>query len=513
MNKLLLFTKRIFLGLLATLLSVTSLTAVADTSKSVNFNEVLINTPYNITQEIIVADILPNEGKELITFSVDKQGNRWLIIYQLDSTASEYVIAEQTIIPKAFYRFDLSVLVDKKIRQKQRLYFLSANSLAVYQQNKFKSLVKVKSLYIQEQASFLSRGNFIQNLNNDDFDDVVIADFDKTHVLIGLGMNSFARHILPIKPNVRVLPTGVTYTETTLYFSDANIDKKIDIVLVGDGEMIIYPQYGNSLFARKAIPVAINKTISGTEWWNKRAENGEQLDQSNLEYRKLEQLRDVNNDGLIDMVVRYTKTSGVLNRVNDYEIFLGKQSEGNLIYSPQADSVIQAEGTLTGLTFVDIDGDNRLEVLLAGFDIGLSQIISALITGSIAQDVYVFNMDGQDKFSSKPAIKKDVELTFSLSSGQSGSAVVELADINGDGLQDLVLSDDDELKIYLGQRADENNKTFQKSSVSYSTKLPKDGNLVKVDDLNSDGKDDLLMKFSALDGKDKAKQIKILFAL
>jgi hypothetical protein len=327
-------------------------------------------------------------------------------------------------------------------------------------------------------------------------------------------MNSFSRQTLPIKPEVRVLSAGASYTQTKLYFSDVNFDEKTDILLIGDGEMVIYPQYGNSQFTRKATLLAINEAISGTDWWNKRDESGEKLDQSDLEYRKLEELRDVNADGIVDMVVRYTKASGVLDRVNDYEIFLGKKSEGILSYAQEPDSVIHAEGTLTGLEFVDIDNDDKLEVLLAGFDIGLSQIIGALVTGSIDQDVYVFKMSEQDKFLTKPTIKKGVELTFSLSSGQSGSAVVKLADLNGDGLKELVLSDDDdELKIYLGRKPNKKKKSFIKRSVSYSTQLPKDGNLVMVEDLNGDGKDDLLMKFSRLDGEDKAKQFKVLFSL
>ena len=80
------------------------------------------------------------------------------------------------------------------------------------------------------------------------------------------------------------------------------------------------------------------------------------------------------------------------------------------------------------------------------------------------------------------------------------------------------MSDDDELKIYLGKTASKSkksskhNKSFKKRSLSYSTQLPKDGNLVMVEDLNGDGKDDLLMKFSRLDGEDKAKEFKVLFS-
>lgn len=496
--------------LLAALSCVTSSLAVASNSKAVEFNEIIINSPYKLTQEIIAADVLPNNGTELITFSVDEESNRWLMIYQLDHTAKQFVIAEKVIVPTEFYRFDLS---KKNAEDKQRLYFLSTDSLFQYQDNKFKRLAKIDSLFIKEQADFISRGNFIQNLNNDDFDDVIIADFNKTHVFIGQGLNTFAKQTLPIKPSVRVLSAGASYTETQLYFSDVNFDGKTDILVVGDGEMLVYSQYGTSHFTKEATRIAINKAISGTEWWNKRDESGEQLDQSDLEYRKIEELRDVNGDGMTDMVVRYTKTSGVLDRVNDYEIFLGNQKQATLSYANEADSVIHAEGTLTGFEFVDINNDDKLEVLLAGFDIGLSQIIGALVTGGIDQDVYVFKMNKEDKFPTRPAIKKGVELTFSLTSGQSGSPIVELADLNGDGLKELVLSnDDDELKIYLGIKPNKKKKSFKKRSVSYDTTLPKDGSLVMVKDLNGDGKDDLLMKFSRLDGEDKAKQFKVLFS-
>ena len=488
----------------------TSLTVLAKKSSVVEFNEVIVNAPYKLTQAIISADLLASPGKELLTFSVDEQGNRWLIIYQLDHDATQYVVAEKSIVPKQFYRFDIS---EVRAGQRQQLYFLCADSLTLYQNKQFKPLTNIDSLYVQEQADFLSRGDFIQHLNNDAFADAIISDFKHTHILIGQENGGFTSQVLPIKPEVKVFSAGVSYSQTKLYFNDVNFDGKTDILLVGDGEMLIYPQTAQSQFSSIAIHLAINKAISGTEWWNKRDESGEQLDQSNLEYRKLEQLRDVNADGIVDMVVRYTKTAGVLDRVNDYEIYLGRQDQGKLSYAQQADSVIHAEGTLTGLEFVDIDNDDKLEVLLAGFDIGLAQIIGALITGGIDQDVYVFKMNAADKFPTKPVIKKDVELTFSLTSGQSGSAVVKLADLNGDGLKDLVLSDDDdELDIYLGRKTTKKNKSFKKRSVSYSTQLPKDGSLVMVEDLNGDGKDDLLMKFSSLDGEGKGKEFKVLFS-
>ena len=78
-----LFKKKRLFTLLKTLVCVTSLTALASISSAIEFSEVIINSPYKLTQEIIAADVLTSKGKELVTFSVDEQSNRWLIIYQL----------------------------------------------------------------------------------------------------------------------------------------------------------------------------------------------------------------------------------------------------------------------------------------------------------------------------------------------------------------------------------------------------------------------------------------------
>lgn len=131
--------KKNLLALLATLSCASSLTAWASKSNAIESSEVTINLPYKLTQEIIAADV----RKELVTFSVDEQSNRWLIIYQLDSDANQYVVAEKVIIPKQFYRFDLS---EKK--SKQKIYFLSTDSLTLYRNKQFTSLASIESLYI-----------------------------------------------------------------------------------------------------------------------------------------------------------------------------------------------------------------------------------------------------------------------------------------------------------------------------------------------------------------------------
>ena len=71
MKTSLLNNKRALLALFATLSCVVSSHALAKKTKAVEFNEIMISSPYKLTQEIIATDILVSKGKELVTFSID----------------------------------------------------------------------------------------------------------------------------------------------------------------------------------------------------------------------------------------------------------------------------------------------------------------------------------------------------------------------------------------------------------------------------------------------------------
>ena len=409
---------------------------------------------------------------------VKQNKDKWLVTYVFDSNKKAYVESSKLQIPKKFYSYDISEYREDTL---QNLYFMSSNELSKYdvKNNRFITLSTISSIFQKDKPDHINRAHFIKDFNHDKLDDIILSDFKATHILISKKDGSYVKQSLPIEAKVNLQPDGATYKKANLYFEDVNFDSYTDIIQVGEGHMRVYHQTDKGMFKTQSTKIKINETISDTEWWNKKDETGENLDQSELVYRKLEELRDLNSDGITDMVVRFTQVSGVLDRVNDYEIYLGSNLKGQLTYPGEPNSIIRADGTLTGLEFVDIDNDNKSEVMLSGFDIGLSQIIGALLAGSIDQDVYLFKMNGDGNYN-KAQVNKEVELNFSLSSGQSGSAVVKLGDLNGDGLKDLILSDgDSELKIYLG---DTGKRLFKKRSQKYNTQLPQDGNLVHVSD-------------------------------
>ncbi|MCJ8302842.1 VCBS repeat-containing protein [Shewanella sp.] len=477
-----------------------------------------VQTSFKLTHPILPANLLATSGKELVTFGVDDSRQKWLAVFAFDKVKGKYTESLKVKLPRELASFDLTRRDNDNsstnANEMQQLMFLSSKHLIRFvpgdKLNPFQIVADINSMSLKHSPDYISDSDFIRDLNGDGLDDIIISDFDQVELFIAQTDGSYQRQPLPIKPQVRLYNDGVRYTQSKLYSADINLDGKLDVVKIGEGELEVYRQDESGNFDPIAKYSSVRLAISGLDWWNKRDAYGEQLDQSDLIYRKVEELKDINNDGLTDMVVRYTKSSGVLDRVNDYEIYLGENIKGQLTFPKKPNSVIRADGTLTGLEFIDIDGDNKDEVLVAGFDIGLSQIIGALISGSIDQDVYLFKMDENSQFSDDANISKEVELSFSLTSGQSGTPVVKLADINGDGLQDLLLSDgDDTLQIFLGSDSD---RLFVNRSEKIRVQLPQDGGMVSSEDLNGDGKDDLLIKYGQQDDESLQSQFKVILA-
>ena len=477
-----------------------------------------VETSFKLTHPILPANLLATSGKELVTFGVDDSRQKWLAVFAFDKLEGKYTESLKVKLPRELASFDLTQRDNEgssaNANEMQQLMFLSSKHLIKFvpadKLNPFQIVADINSMSLKDRPDYISDSDFIRDLNGDGLDDIIISDFDQVELFIAQTDGRYHRQSLPIKPQVRLYNDGVRYTQSKIYSADINLDGKPDIVRIGEGELEVYRQEESGHFDPIAKYSSVRLAISGLDWWSKRDAYGEQLDQSDLIYRKVEQLKDINNDGLIDMVVRYTKSSGVLDRVNDYEIYLGENIKGQLTFPKKPNSVIRADGTLTGLEFIDIDGDNKDEVLVAGFDIGLSQIIGALISGNIDQDVYLFKMDENSQFSDDANISKEVELSFSLTSGQSGSPVVKLADINGDGLQDLLLSDgDDTLQIFLGSKSD---RLFVKRSEKIRVQLPQDGGMVTSEDLNGDGKEDLMIKYGQQDDESLQSQFKVILA-
>jgi len=499
----------------------------AFTSQSI-FSIYNIETPFTISQPIIAANLIDNadnhSADELLAIGVDDQKQTWLAIYIFDGKSQNYRVYSKQIIPKKYFAYDLSDFVKEDKNKLRSLYFLGKDEVVTFRMapsinnnettNSFELKQKVNSMYLVNTADFINAKDFIKDLNQDGVDDIYLPHFEQMNLWLSQPCGQLHFQLLPLPPFIEHDNAKVTFNQRALFFADFNFDDKTDIAWIKQGRINYFSQTETGLFLELSKEVILNNTIYGLNWWNIREPDGDNLDQSKLAHRMVEQIKDVNGDGIVDMIVRYTQSSGVLERSNDYEFYFGQKITtadiNKVTFQAQPNTVIQAEGTLTGLNIIDINNDNKFEVMLSSFELSLSNIIGALISGGIDQNVLLFSLNSQNSFEDKPIASKEVELSFSLSNGRSGQPIVQIADIDGDGLQDLMLSDDeDTLEVYLGKKG---KRKFAKKALRQEMLLAKDGQYIQSHDMNLDGKQDFIMSYTRLDEGSLLNNFTVLMA-
>jgi len=510
------------------------------TAKANLFSEYQIVLPFNLTQPVIAANILSNPGNELLMLGVDETGQRQLAIYALDNN-NKFQLLDQMLLDKTLFAFDVG---DVQADGLQNLYFLSKEQLLQYQfigsgqtankisgpvmaapqtnnipriknsQSSLLPISKITSMFLSAQADAIVAMDFARDINNDQFDDFVIPHFEQLNLYLSTqqaGAKTLTAQTLDITSLLKVDGSEMIFQARELFFVDMDLNTSTDIVLVENAQLRVFQQSTNGQFNSTPILLPLAADIEGINWWNKIEADGQQLDQSQLKHRKVEAITDINGDKLPDLIVRFTQSSGVLDRTNDYEFFYGSAKQGSLSYGLNADTRIQSESTLSDLKWLDFDGDGKQEIMLSAFDLGVSQIISALLSSSIEQEVLIFKMDENNKFSAKPTASQDVEITFSLSSGRSGEPMVKAQDVNGDKLKDLIFSEGEE-QIRVLFASTDGKKIFNKRAEKYKVRVPKNAKSITHNDVNDDGKMDLILHYSRADSAELLNKIIVLIA-
>ena len=476
----------------------------AQANQFYQFSHFQINAPFIITQEPILADLIGTPGKEVILIG-EKDQQYKLAMFVFDVKTEQYKLHLNIDLPSNYFSYDVS---DDNNDGVQSLYFLSSNHIIEFDpesEQPFKTVIDVSSIYINDNANYLKQANFVTDLNDDGISDVILTDFKSLNIYLNQE-SGFTEQKLPIYPTVEIFDGSVSYTEKPYYLQDMNFDKRKDIVLTGEGELLVFTQNDQGLFATQEQKLAIRSEISSINWWDNRGADGSNLDQSDFAHRSVHKLTDINNDGLADMIVRFTQSSGVLDKSNDYEVYLGQSGKAMLTFAQKADTAITSDGTLAQMNFIDINSNEQQEVMASSFDISVSQIIGALLTGSVDQKVLIFALDTKQRYQQK--FTEEVQLKFSLTSGKSGAPVIELADLDGDGSKELILSEsENQLKIFPGQSY---GSLLNKKSQKLDVKLPKNGVLLSSDDINLDGKSELIVRYGSEDGDNRQNRLLIL---
>ena len=138
-----------------------------------------------------------------------------------------------------------------------------------------------------------------------------------------------------------------------------------------------------------------------------------------------------------------------------------------------------------------------------------ARVIRALLSGKVTLQLHFFRMT-DNRYLEEASYVTKTSVRFSITSGQLDIPAIKVADFDADGLQDLMMQTrPDRLSFYRGVP---NASLFSQDSVDMELSLPRNGALVTTDDIDDDGRADLIIRYNAADGDGSAQTVRFLLA-
>ncbi len=210
---------------------------------------------------------------------------------------------------------------------------------------------------------------------------------------------------------------------------------------------------------------------------------------------RLVSAQDLNGDGHFDLIVSKNAASdSQFNSRTHVLIYYGRAGQGGapIDFPAEPDQVYFTEGFSVPLV-LDVNGDGRKDLVLVNVEIGFWNVIKALISRSVNAQAAFYLMPPEGRLPRDPQHLQTYEVTFSLGRF-SHQPIADFGDLNGDGLPDLLLSENKEtIGIHWGQR---DGVWASAPDARLKDAIPLAGARVRVGDLDGDGRDDLLFVYN-----------------
>ncbi|MCP4322939.1 MAG: VCBS repeat-containing protein, partial [Alteromonadales bacterium] len=349
-------------------------------------------------------------------------------------------------------------------------------------------IISSESLYSVMDVSKFKHHHFTVDSNNDGLTDILLPGIADQVLFQQQKNGSFVEYKISYKAE---LNTKAGENGVAVNFKLPNSPAFIDIN--GDNNL-------DAVFATKK---GVSYFLATDKGYNNSQQLHMPITLPNVKHELVEnfiKLEDFNRDGVVDL---FTKTTGInataslsSDGTKTTKIYLGSYKDNMLTFGTTPASEVTLEGQRTITDFPNLTGDEYPELAIIEMDIGFTDIISiasAAASGEAVEfdaEIHFYRGLGQHQFAEDAEIEKDFEIKMKVE-GDAGKPKVTLKDFNGDGKTDLMLrTGDDELKIYYG----EEKRLLSKKAKKIKQDLPENNENILTQDVNSDGKEDILIK-------------------
>jgi len=474
-----------------------------------DFDEFVINAGFRVEQEVLVADLYGDSRRQILIAGRDDAHEQHLAIYSLDSIREPGAKPLVTLNPGP----DLIAYDVGRLGDDDALLFIEPGRVLRYsfEDGDFVEFIKIRSIYGQQRSGDINPIDFFRDIDGDGRDDLIVPDTAGYRIRLQKTDGSLGEELL-LEESSRMTVTGdvVSFESRPLFSGDVNFDGLADLGVWRGNTLRVYPQLPDHRYQSKPDIVQLGLgLLSEAEFRALEAAAGS-VDQRGLSQKIIVSIEDHNGDNLPDILIESTMSMGVFDKRNTLSLHLGRRQGESLVYSEAEDALLASEGLQYGMVTTDIDGDGLQDLVVRKVRLSFSRVIRAMISGNVSLRLSFFRMTPDGGYGEEPNYVTRTKVHFSMASGQIDIPAVAVADFDGDGLKDLMIQTrPGQLSLSQGIA---NENLFTDESTNIEVELPRNGDLVASEDVNNDGRADLVMRYTAADGEQAAHLVRLLIA-
>ncbi len=468
-------------------------------------------------QSILTGFLLNGETADIAVLNIDEDNARHLSIYSFNKENWELSI--KTTLHQEVLFVDIA-----NIDGRDRLITYQHGHLNWFdpETEVLHKLIDITIHFNPLNLKEIPYVNISQDPNGDGRDDFVLPDIDGFWVSTQLdnGMFTYPIKLGPSDPfldetaldekqiyrDVGINSFTVLWYMSRFHLVDYDGDKRNDIVFWNEDHFDVYHQNPQGTFS--AVPTTFTVDV---EFDNDGVYSlafgyeGENTFALISGFRKktkrsvLHMFRDLNGDGVTDMVIHTLEGRSLGNLKSMYEIYFGKMGNEGIKFSSEGRLSIRPKGKAGGLLpwgyayqwWEDIDGDGDVDILYKDVKTTLGGMIRAMAGKSIAIDLECYRMH-EGIYQRKPTYRRKIRPALEIfETERVFFPAVLYGDVNGDNRYDIIIGKNwNEMHIYLGIPGP---KLYAKQPQKVAVSMPNDERNMRSVDMNRDNKKDILI--------------------
>lgn len=370
----------------------------------------------------------------------------------------------------------------------------------------YQRLVEVDSVQRVVDPVRLRQRRFVLDLGSE-LSDFLLPDFAAVQLLRQQSDGSFQQFSLQVDSQVQTWQSRrLSYEPRRHYVLDGNGNGLKDLLFVVQGQFLLFEQAADGSFATEGQVLDWSVPLSSERDADQRNDAGRSYQGQQMD--RLFAVRDMNGDGIADLVIEREILADALERNNQYRIHYGRQTEQGLAFSGEPDTTVMTDNVPIDVVLGDFNGNGRQDFYIPNTNIGVGTIIRVLLRGNANLDVDFFLMDEQGNYPSKADLRQQARVDVSITNVRFDLPLFQLADLSGSGQKHLLIGESGKLRLY----APDARRLFSRRGDRLELELPRDSSGVLITDITGNGKDDVVLPFDAQDDEAQRNQVHLIFS-